>query len=366
MLTSTLRTVLGFLFVVTLCAPLLAAPTVKVERLRCEYKTNPIGIDVAKPRLSWQLAPVDPASRGLKQTAWQVIVASSLEKLQADTGDLWDSGRTASDQSVNVEYAGKTLTSAQDCFWKVRVWDQNNQPSDWSAPGVWTMGLLRPVDWQAQWIGCDDLTSEDEHTRQMQQQLSFTDSSWIWTGGAQAGNQPAGQACFRKVIQVPTDRKLSQATALIAADDAFNLFVNAHTAGSGTSWKTPANLDITAQMTAGTNVVAIQVTNGGDSPSPAGLMGKVIVAFESGDPLVVPIDASWRSTREPGEKWTAKDYDDTKWTDCSVVARHGDAPWGELQVQSRPDAAGVVPAQRVLDRQAAAQRDTLRIGAGRV
>ena len=106
MLTLSLRTVVGFLFVLTLCAPLTAATTIKVERLRCEYKTNPIGIDVAQPRLSWQLVAVDPAQRGLKQTAWQVIVSSSLDKLQADDGDLWNSGRTASDQSVNIEYAG--------------------------------------------------------------------------------------------------------------------------------------------------------------------------------------------------------------------------------------------------------------------
>ena len=161
----------------------------------------------------------------------------------------------------------------------------------------------------------------------------MTDSSWIWTGGAKPGNQPAGPAYFRKVIQLPTDRKLSQATVLIAADDGFSLFVNGHASGNGSNWKTPANLDVTGQLTAGANVGGNPSHQRRRSPSPAGLIGKVIVLFDSGEPLVIPIDASWRSTREPGEHWTAADYDDTKWTESSVIARHGDAPWGELQLQ---------------------------------
>ncbi|MGC8641034.1 MAG: hypothetical protein ACP5XB_14305, partial [Isosphaeraceae bacterium] len=121
-----------------------------VRGLRCEYLENPLGIDVEKPRLSWQLSP---GPRGQRQTAYHILVASSLDKLRNDQGDLWDSGKVDSDQSVFVEYAGRPLTSGERCCWKARAWDKDGQPSPWSAPGLWSMGLLRPSDWTGQYIG---------------------------------------------------------------------------------------------------------------------------------------------------------------------------------------------------------------------
>jgi alpha-L-rhamnosidase len=115
----------------------MAAGSLTVDNLRCEYKTDPIGLDVAQPRLSWTLAPVIASQRGLTQDAYQILVASSSAALDAGQGDLWDSGKVASSQSVHVPYAGKELVSAQGCFWKVRVWDQDGQESPWSAVGRW-------------------------------------------------------------------------------------------------------------------------------------------------------------------------------------------------------------------------------------
>ena len=105
--------------------------------LRCEYLTNPQGIDVGQPRLSWLLESRSPNRRGLRQSAWQILVASSEKNLKRDRGDLWDSGKVESDQSIQVEYAGSALASRQACFWKVRVWDQDGQPSSWSQPAGW-------------------------------------------------------------------------------------------------------------------------------------------------------------------------------------------------------------------------------------
>ena len=127
--------------------PLHGAGTLNAEKLRCEYKFDPIGAVVSQPRFSWILTAVDPAQRGLRQSAYRILVASSSETLQQDRGDLWDSGKVASDQSVNIEYAGAALRSEQDCFWKVRAWDRDGQASDWSAVSRWTMGLLKPADW---------------------------------------------------------------------------------------------------------------------------------------------------------------------------------------------------------------------------
>jgi alpha-L-rhamnosidase len=127
-------------------------------RLRCEYCDNPLGVDIAKPRLSWTIEARSQV-RGLRQTAYQILVASSEALLKKDAGDLWDSGKIESDRSIHVEYNGKPLTSRMHCWWKVRVWTltsdprlQNATPSDWSQPATWTMGFLDQASWDAKWI----------------------------------------------------------------------------------------------------------------------------------------------------------------------------------------------------------------------
>ena len=139
-----------------------AAPRVKTgpaggmtpAGLRCEDAGDPQGVDSRAPRLSWGLRATDPAARGLHQTAYRVLVASSPALLARDRADLWDSGHTATDQTRQVAYDGRPLHAAEQVFWKVRVWDQDGRPSAWSQAARWTMGLLRPADWQgAEWIG---------------------------------------------------------------------------------------------------------------------------------------------------------------------------------------------------------------------
>ena len=126
------------------------AGQVNVTRLRCEYAVNPVGIDTAKPRLSWI---VESCDRGQRQTAYQVLVASSPAALANDRGDLWDSGRVTSDRSILIPYSGKVLASRARCWWKVRAWDTNDVPSRWSTPARWSLGLVRQQDWRAKWIG---------------------------------------------------------------------------------------------------------------------------------------------------------------------------------------------------------------------
>jgi alpha-L-rhamnosidase len=120
-----------------------------ITELRCEYRQNPAGLDTPQPRLNWQLVS---AERGERQTAYQILVASTIEALDKSTGDLWDSRKIFSSENVAVPYAGVPLTSRERCFWKVRVWDQAGNVSDWSPAAEWTMGLLSPADWSGQWI----------------------------------------------------------------------------------------------------------------------------------------------------------------------------------------------------------------------
>jgi alpha-L-rhamnosidase len=117
--------------------------------LRCEHLDTPMGIEATQPRLSWLLKSDEV---GQCQTAYQIIAARSPELLKQGRGDLWDTGRMLSNQTVNILYAGTPPGTRQRCFWKVRVWDKDGKASAWSETAQWEMGLLEPADWQAHWI----------------------------------------------------------------------------------------------------------------------------------------------------------------------------------------------------------------------
>src|SRR5262249_41712308 len=125
-------------------------PSLTASSLRCEYLVSPLTIDTREPRLSWI---IESNVRGAKQTGYQIIVASTANNLAANRGDLWDTGKVASSETIQIAYAGKPLHSRQRCFWKVRVWDQHDKPSPWSKLAQWAMGLMEASDWSARWIG---------------------------------------------------------------------------------------------------------------------------------------------------------------------------------------------------------------------
>lgn len=142
-----------FLYLISIC--ILASPAeakISPTRLRCEYLENPQVVDVLNPRLSW-VNMADAGERGQVQTAWEIRVASSKEKLISSNADLWNSGKIPSKESNNIRYGGKTLSSRQACWWQVRTWDKSGVVSEWSEPAFWNMGLLNPTEWEAQWIG---------------------------------------------------------------------------------------------------------------------------------------------------------------------------------------------------------------------
>ncbi len=130
----------------------LSETTLAVVSLRAEYKENPIGIDIRKPRLSWQ---IQSDRRGTAQSAYQIQVAATAADLQAGHNLLWDTGKVNSSESTQVVYEGSALKSAQRYYWRVRVWDGRGDASPWSSIAFWEMGLLQASDWRASWIEPD-------------------------------------------------------------------------------------------------------------------------------------------------------------------------------------------------------------------
>lgn len=126
-------------------------------KLESEYHVNPIGIDVEKPRLSWQL---QTDSENVLQSAYEIRVANSSNNLKNSNTLIWTSGKVISNQSVNVVYGGPSLKSKERVYWQVRVWDNKNKISAWSDPAFWEMGILDLGLWSASYIAMNDITTE--------------------------------------------------------------------------------------------------------------------------------------------------------------------------------------------------------------
>ncbi|SPE54256.1 Alpha-L-rhamnosidase [Verrucomicrobia bacterium] len=295
------RTIITLLCLATFSAG--SARAAEVTNLRCESRRNPLGIDVVKPRLSWQL------SSGW-QTAYQIVVDGA-----------WDSGKVSSDQSSLVEYGGPPLASRARYEWKVRIWDQDGKPSSWSKPAFWSMGLLQPEDWKATWIGKDEV----------EKSAALKECSWIWfPEGQPEKSAPIATRYFRRAFELPADRAVKHAELQIAADNEFACAVNGQHAGAGSSYKATTVMDITHSVKPGRNVMAAWAKNIGNEPNPAGLIGVLKVDFETGPPLVIPTDGTWKTTNKDSGAWTALDYDDSDWVAVKVLGPVGMEPWGEV------------------------------------
>ncbi len=306
-----------------------AEDAVQVDRLRCEYLASPVGIDVLEPRLSWQI--VD-RRRGARQTAYQVLVASSETNLAADQGDLWDSGRVESDQSVHVVYAGKPLKSHQQCHWKVRIWDQEGKVAPWSKPARWSMGILTLSEWQAQWLRYTKPFQRTVEAGSPAEELRPSDASWIWTGeGDAAVEVPQGKRFFRRTIELRGKLRPRWAYLVIAADDSFRLWLNTakvcENKPEEDAWRRAYEVELTEKLRPGRNVLAVDVDNA--RPSPAGVAMKLVVELADGKRMSWVTDGTWKATATPaaGREFFAVDLDDNGWNAAAVTGRVGIEPW---------------------------------------
>ena len=152
-----MKTKIKIRFLISVCMGVILGAcsfqhSVKVTNLKCMYLESPLGIDAKIPDLSWVVLSED---QGTVQAAYQIIVSSSPQNILKNRGDIWDSGKTESNNSTHIQYKGKTLESGEAYFWKVRAWDSQGNSSPWSETSRWSMGVLDPSDWEAQWISYD-------------------------------------------------------------------------------------------------------------------------------------------------------------------------------------------------------------------
>lgn len=308
----------------------------EITNLRCELLRNPEGIDLSAPRLSWEL---ESTGKSVLQTGYRILVSSSLEKLSADRGDLWDSGLVRSDASLFIPYEGKGLESRMECYWKVCV-TTNRGKSAWSQPAKWTMGLLSPEEWNARWIGLDrSFEWEDpsaEHTRLSARYL-------------------------RKEFDI--EQQPVKATLYICGLGLYKLYINGEMIGDQELSPTPTDyrkevkyntFDVTEALAEGTNAVGVTLGNGRffhmrrtDGFQYPKLILQMEMEFADGSKQTIVSDGSWKVTADgpiranneyDGEEydarkempgWNRSRFDDAKWMDAELTA----PPQGRLGAQ---------------------------------
>ncbi len=275
-------------------------------RLTCNYLVNPIGIDTPAPSLAWQSASTE---RGWRQTAYQILVASTPDGLRSEAPDVWDSGRRDSPESVSIAYGGPRLESGRRYFWTVRTWDGAGRSSVAREPAFWEMGLLAPGDWGgARWISRRDAEEETDRSG----------IRWIWVPGQDAAAVPGGtSAVFRTEFALKETPR--NAALYLVSRARFTAKVN----GRDSGWKDGRFLefdrqDITDLVRAGANAVDVTVTTadarttGGGMPTggrekatgPAGLAGLVKITAADGSIQRIPTGAAeWRCRLAASSSW---------------------------------------------------------------
>ncbi len=302
----------------------LAAPPLTPVDLRCEYRTNPQGIEATQPRLTWELKG---NKRGQLQTAYQILVAESQQDLDAEQNLCWDSGKVLSDNSILIPYAGKPLTSRMRLVWTVKVWDENDVPSPWSPPAQFSMGLLNREDWSAKWIGYD----VDPNVEQKEYIPELDDSYWIWypEGDPATDAPPNSIRWFRRTFTMP-DVAFKKVWLLVSVDNQATLYMNGVRVVNGDNkindWHYQYSFPVD-NLKNGENLIAVEAKNNAGA---AALIAKIVAIEPDGKEHVLLSDKSWKTTdKQPRYDWATQDFDDSEWKQAMEVIKCGENPWGK-------------------------------------
>ncbi|HVU32500.1 MAG TPA: family 78 glycoside hydrolase catalytic domain [Opitutaceae bacterium] len=282
---------------------------VSVADLRCEYRANPEGIGELKPRLGWILQ-ADANARGVRQSAYQILVATTRERLTSGKADMWDTGQVKSDAMQQIVYDGQPLTARQSCWWKVRVWDQDGRASDWSAPAHWSIGLLGPADWKAEWIGLDATPPNDGSVLDDAARERLARQKWVYADTPPSKTAPVS-AYLRGTFTVPAGRTITKAALAASVDQVATVLVNGRSAGVISRWEQIAPVEITRFVKPGQNVIGLEITQR-DGYVPAAL-GEIELRLDDGSEQVLPIDTTWRFAMKPTAGWAEPGFSDESW-----------------------------------------------------
>jgi alpha-L-rhamnosidase len=297
------------------------AQQLTVTNLRCESRSNPLGMDMAKPGLSWEL---QSKQQNVVQTAYRILVADNEAALGKNSGNIWDSKKINSSASVQVVYAGKTLQSTKKYFWKVMVWDNKGNVSVWSTAASWQMGLLTARDWKgAKWIGYDEIVDSLKIVPHM-----HLNGKRAW--GPRRNILPM----MRKEFLV--EKPVKAATIFICGLGHFELSVNGEKTGDHfldpgwTNYSKHAqyvSFDITRQVKQGANAMGVMLGNGfyyipgqryrkmtGAYGHPKMIM-LTVIEYADGQVENIISDQSWQTFESPiifSSIFGGEDYDATK------------------------------------------------------
>ncbi len=283
------------------------------QRLRCEYQDHPLAVEGSVPRFQWT---VNDLSRGARQTAYQVWVASTAKKLTAGAPDMWDSGKVASDRSTQVAYEGFPLRSGRDYYWCVRTWDAGGVRSPWSDIACFEVGLREKADWKARWIHVPPLKRST-----VGPPPGWKFGSWIWHP-KQADKQTV---YLRRTLILPEGAKVAEARLRCTADNAFTLFVNGEQVGKGDNWQQVYDYQIGGKARTGKNVIAVSAYN---ESSAAGFRATLRVQLQDGTTQWILTDPAWLASDKKQEGWQAVAFDDSNWIKSKVIGKFGCEPWG--------------------------------------
>ncbi len=300
-----------------LTAAAYAAPV----RLRSEYVQNPLGIDVAMPRFSWQS---DSSERNWRQSAYQILVASTPEALSAGKPDIWDSGKINASESVGIAYAGPKLQSRTRYFWNVRVWDASGRASMSSENAWWETGLLSKDDWKAKWIAW----------KNPQEKADRAGIRWIWVVGQDAlAMTPKTVAVFHLDVDIP--EKPREAALFLLSRGGFVATLNGHEIGAKRRWNEFDREDISQQLVVGKNSIEVTVTVAEPNAFGPDAGAKTMKAALAGLLRIVPQDGTvTRVSTDAG--WQAKLASDSAWQAANVVGDLNDKRLGNAPLLPQP------------------------------
>jgi len=327
----------------------------EIPSLSCEYKVDPIGTGSQNPRLGWQLISDE---RNQFQSAYRIIVSDDPEILKSGKGNIWDSKKVDSDQSVLVKYSGLPLKSGEKYYWKVKVWDNEKKESDWSKIASWQMGLLSKQDWKnAEWIGYEDML----------------DTMRLVPGLHHGTGKNSDRVIKRTVIPLfrkdfKVAGKIKSASLFISGLGQYEASLNGKKIGDG--FLTPGwtdydrtvfynTYDVTGYLKNGNNALGVIVGNGFYNINKERyykltiaygmpkMIARLNIRYQDGSEKNIVSDGSWKTSPSPitfssiygGEDydarleqkgWNTPDFSDTNWRNALVVKQ----PAGQLTAES--------------------------------